>query len=103
MPHFDEQIEILANLAEPEDWDYHHTASTEPKPILRNYVKYSYRRIAHEKKIAVTLDEKHACWNSGLVTFPTRSLSTSSSRKINSRIGNPTGTPGSLHGRASGN
>jgi hypothetical protein len=68
MPRFDEQIEVLANLADSEDWDYHHTACPESRPILRNYVKYTYRRIAQEKKIAVTKDEKHACWNTGLVT-----------------------------------
>jgi hypothetical protein len=69
VPKFDEQIEVLANLSEPEDWDYHHSPSTEPKPILRNYIRYTYRRIAQEKKIAVTQDEKHACWNTGLVTL----------------------------------
>jgi hypothetical protein len=68
MPKFDENIDILAALAEPEDWDYHHSPSPEPKPILRNYVKCTYRRIAKEKKISVTKDEKHACWNTGLVT-----------------------------------
>jgi hypothetical protein len=68
VPKFDEQIEALAFLAEPEDWDYHHTPSPEAKPTLRNYIKYTYRRIAQEKKIAVTKDEKHACWNTGLVT-----------------------------------
>jgi hypothetical protein len=67
MPRFGEDIETLANLAEPEDWDYHHTPSVEPKPILRNYIHHIYKRIAQEKKIAVTSDEKFACWNTGLV------------------------------------
>lgn len=69
MPKFDEQIDFLANFAEPEDWDYHHNPSADAKPILRNYVRYTYRRIAQEKKIAVTQDEKNACWNTGLVTL----------------------------------
>lgn len=68
MPKFDENIESLGNLAEREDWDYHNTSSGESKPILRNYIKYTYKRIAQEKKTAVTQDEKYACWNTGLVT-----------------------------------
>jgi len=67
MPKFDENIDNLASLA-PEDWDYHNTPCSESKPVLRNYIKYTYRRIAQEKKVAVTQDEKHACWNTGLVT-----------------------------------
>jgi hypothetical protein len=68
IPHFDEQIDHLADLAESENWDYQNVPSAEPKPILHNYVKYTYKRIAQEKKIAVTKDEKHACWNTGVVT-----------------------------------
>ena len=68
MPKFDDNIEFLAALAEPEEWDYKNTQFTEPKPILRNYIRYTYRRIAEEKKVAVTQDEKYACWNTGLIT-----------------------------------
>lgn len=68
MPKFDENIESLANLAEPEDWDYQNTSSTVSKPILRNYIRYTYKRIAEEKKVAVSSDEKYACWNTGLIT-----------------------------------
>jgi hypothetical protein len=68
MPKFDECIENLAKMAEPEDWDYHNTPSAEVRPILRNYLKYTYKRIGQEKKVGVTRDEKYACWNTGLVT-----------------------------------
>ncbi|MBX6330040.1 MAG: DUF3825 domain-containing protein, partial [Pseudolabrys sp.] len=34
----------------------------------RNYLTYTYRRIAEEKKIAITSDEEYACWNTGLIT-----------------------------------
>lgn len=68
MPKFDENIEYLAKMAEPEDWDYHNTLNSESKPILRNYIKFTYKRIAEEKKVAVTKDEQFACWNTGLVT-----------------------------------
>ena len=68
MPKFDENIEMLAAMAEPEDWGYKTTASTHPHPILRNYLTYTYRRIAEEKKVAITSDEEYACFNLGLIT-----------------------------------
>lgn len=68
MPRFDDEMEYLSSIVEPEDWEYHSTVHTESKPILHNYIKYTYRRIAEEKKVAVTKDEKFACWNTGLVT-----------------------------------
>jgi hypothetical protein len=68
MPKFDDNIETLAQLAEPEDWDYKNTSNPTSKPILRNYIRYTYKRLAEEKKVAVTPDEKYACWNTGLVT-----------------------------------
>lgn len=67
MPRFDDNIEELAALAEPEDWDYQ-GGSPHRHPVLRNYLTYTYRRIAEEKKITVTPDEEHACWNTGLIT-----------------------------------
>lgn len=68
VPRFDENIEQLAAMAEPEDWEYKNSPSQSPHPILRNYLTYTYRRIAEEKKISVTKDEDHACWNTGLIT-----------------------------------
>lgn len=68
MPKFDDNVESLAELAEVEDWNYKVSRSPHPKPILRNYLTYTYRRVAEEKKIAVTLDEEHACFNLGLIT-----------------------------------
>ena len=68
MPKFEEDIENLASFAEQEEWDYKKTPQNALKPILQNFIKYTYKRIAEEKKVAVTQDEKFACWNSGLVT-----------------------------------
>lgn len=68
MPKFPENIDSLAGLAEPEDWDYKHAASSHPHPILRNYLTYTYRRVAEEKKINITPDETFCCWNTGLIT-----------------------------------
>jgi hypothetical protein len=68
MPRFSDDIDVLANLAEPEDWDYKHSPATHSQPILRNYVTYTYRRVAEEKKINITPDEENCCWNTGLIT-----------------------------------
>lgn len=68
MPKFDENIEFLKGLAEQEEWNYQNTLSNHPNPILRNYVIYTYRRIAEEKKVSVTADESSACWNTGLIS-----------------------------------
>lgn len=68
MPKFDENVAALAALAEPEDWDYKATPAQHAKPILRNYLTYTYRRVAEEKKIAITPEEDYACFNLGLIT-----------------------------------
>lgn len=68
MPKFDESIQLLKNLSENENWDYQNTSNSENNPILKNYIKYTYQRIAEEKKIAVTADEEYCCWNTGLIT-----------------------------------
>lgn len=67
IPDFDGKIDELANLAEPENWDYV-TPATVSHPILRNYIKYTWKRIAEEKKISITTDELYACWNTGLIS-----------------------------------
>lgn len=69
MPKFDENINILSTLAEPEEWGYKTSTAPHDKPILRNYLTYTYRRIAEEKKVSVTPDENHACFNLGLITL----------------------------------
>lgn len=68
MPKFDENIEYLKGMTEPEDWGYQNTHVNHSHPILRNYIKYTYQRIAEEKKISVTADEEYCCWNTGLIT-----------------------------------
>jgi len=68
MPKFTDDIDVLSKLAEPEEWDYKNTSQHQLHPVLRNYVMYTYRRIAEEKKIAITADEEFCCWNTGLIT-----------------------------------
>jgi len=68
MPRFGDDIDGLSRLAESEEWDYQHTPPTNPHPILRNYITYTYRRLTEEKKICITSDEEYCCWNTGLIT-----------------------------------
>ena len=68
IPNFEEKIDELAAMAEPEDWDYHNTPSDTRNPVLQNYIRYTYKRLAEERKIEVTDDDGWACWNTGLVT-----------------------------------
>ncbi len=38
-------LDNLADLAEKEPWDYTHATAPEPLPILRSYVRYTFRRL----------------------------------------------------------
>lgn len=68
IPAIDEQLRVLGGLAEDEDWSYQHTDSDHPYPILFNFVRYTYRRVAEESKIALSEDGQYSCFNTGLVT-----------------------------------
>lgn len=68
IPETDGQLDLLAKEAEPEDWDYHNTPSDHPYPVLYNYIRYTYRRVAEEGKIVLSEDGQFACFNTGLVT-----------------------------------
>jgi hypothetical protein len=63
------RLDTLAALAEPEDWAYRRTPSEYSKPILYNYLLYTYGRLAEEGKIATTDDGDSAAFNTGLVTI----------------------------------
>lgn len=68
IPNYETVVATLAGLSEQEDWGYKNTPSHTPNPVLENYVKYTYGRIAEEKKVAITGDEQFACWNTGLIS-----------------------------------
>lgn len=68
MPKFEENIEQLAEMAEEEEWTYKNTESYSKYPILENYIQYTYKRIAEEKKVAFSIDDKMACFDTGLIT-----------------------------------
>jgi len=67
-PNPETKIDELATLAQPENWDYRHTHSDHNKPILYNYVHYTFSRIEDEAKIVYNTTNDKACFNTGLVT-----------------------------------
>lgn len=63
----EDKVRELAELA-PENWEYRHTTSDHPRPILYNYLHYTFERIQQQDKIAYSADKSKACFNTGLVT-----------------------------------
>ena len=68
LPEMDGRLKDLADIAEEEDWSYQHTPTDHLYPILFNFIRYTYRRIAEEQKIIVSDDGQYSCFNTGLVT-----------------------------------
>lgn len=64
----DERLRELADLSEEEDWQYHNTPNDHEFPILYNYIRHTYGRVAEERKISLSDNGDFACFNSGLVT-----------------------------------
>ena len=62
------RIKELSEEAEQEDWSYHHTETEHHHPLLFNFIRYTYRRVAEERKIAISDDGQYTCFNTGLVT-----------------------------------
>ncbi|GBF08260.1 hypothetical protein DAERI_330001 [Deinococcus aerius] len=69
------RLEELAQLAEPEDWSYQHVRTQEQYPVLLNYLRYTYKRLAeetrqrpHQPKIVTSDDGQAMTFNTGLVT-----------------------------------
>ena len=53
IPDYHNVIQQLGGMVEVEDWSYHSTASPGTSlPILENYIKNTYTRLAREKKVA---------------------------------------------------
>jgi len=68
IPHIDDRLEELVDLAEKEEWAYHKTPSDHAKPIIYNYLHYTHRRLAEEGKIVASDDAQLIAFNTGLVT-----------------------------------
>lgn len=68
VPHKADKLADLASMVEIEDWEYRNTSTAHPKPVLYNYLRYTYRRLAEEDKIVVADDGSAIAFNTGLVT-----------------------------------
>ena len=63
---WDDRLRDLAEMAEPERWTYLHVPDESPLPVLDSYIRYTFLRIHEQGKVAET--ERHACFNTGLLT-----------------------------------
>lgn len=60
---------VLDGLDEElERWEYEHTPAPEPLPILRSYIRHTFRRLEETGAVAVSPNGKFASFNTGLVT-----------------------------------
>lgn len=63
-------LEELRKMALYETWD----ENDKRNKLLDNYLRYTYARVKYEKKIAMSEDNLHACWNIGLVDYRYESI-----------------------------
>jgi len=64
----DSRLQTLAEMAEPEDWNYKNTEQTHPRPVLFNYIQHTYMRLVEEDKIEVSANAENTAFDTGLVT-----------------------------------
>ncbi len=65
---FESQLKVLADMAQPENWG---GDPAQPFSVLRNYLRYTFKRIFHESKIQEAADSsatRIASFNTGLFT-----------------------------------
>jgi len=67
--NFDTRLQELADIAEDENWNYAHTTSIHPNPVLYYYFHHTFERVQEQNKIICTEDGSFCCFNTGLVTI----------------------------------
>ena len=61
-------LDQLAGKALKEEWSYTNGLPKSPnRPILWSYVKYTFCRLQHQNRIAYSMDNEYAAFNTGLV------------------------------------
>ena len=65
---YNQKLEMLVKMAQPEKWTYKKIQDIDPYRILRNYIQFTYNRIDEENKFIVSPDGKFRCMNTGLLT-----------------------------------
>lgn len=66
---WDKKLKYLAEIVEPETWDFPNSDNARPLSILYNYLNYTYDRVKQEGKIVITPDGNAMCFNTGLQTL----------------------------------
>ncbi len=68
-PKYEEAINKLATeiASNDEEWDFS-DVQTKKNAILKNYLEHTFRKLKVENKISYTLQNTHACFNTGLLT-----------------------------------
>lgn len=65
------KLNALERKAQPEDWEYRHTKTVEPKPILSGYLNYLYRAAKEQDLIVEATSREgkaYACFSTRLMT-----------------------------------
>lgn len=63
---WEDRLDTLAGMAEPERWIYKAVPSRKRLPILESYVRYTFERVLAQGKVIET--DEYACFNTGLLT-----------------------------------
>lgn len=66
---YNQKLGMLAKMALPEKWTYKKIQEKDPYRILRNYIQFTYNRLAEENKFIESPDGKYRCMNTGLLTI----------------------------------
>jgi hypothetical protein len=61
-----DRLQSLAEMAEPERWQYLQAPSESSLPVLDSYIKYTFVRVFDQQKIVEA--DRLACFNTGLLT-----------------------------------
>src|SRR5713226_7925673 len=64
--NWDERLEVLESMAEPERWNYLAVPSHKKLPILDGYLRYTFLRVYDQSKVPEA--DRTACFNTGLLT-----------------------------------
>ena len=65
---YNQKLELLAKIAQPEMWTYKRIKEVDPYKILRNYIQFTYDRLVEQNKIINSADGNLRCMNTGLLT-----------------------------------
>ena len=52
---YNQKLEILSKMAQPEKWTYKKIQEKDPYRILRNYVHFTYNRVEEESKFVYSI------------------------------------------------